>query len=139
MTQRAAGFTLIEVLVAFVIAAMALAMLYEGASGGLFATAIATRTEEAVARARSHLAVVGHGTVIVPGDQSGDDGDGYRWRLSIRQVATAPIARGDQATIARGPHAALYAVTVQIAWRDNGSREVRLDSTAVGQAPPAPP
>jgi general secretion pathway protein I len=134
------GFTLLEVLVAFVIAALALGLLYEGALGGLVATRVAGQVEEATSRARSHLAVVGHGTAISPGDTQGDDGGGYRWRLSIRRTATAPAARGDAVTVARGPHAALYAVTVRISWEgDGGVREVRLDSERVGLAPPAPP
>jgi hypothetical protein len=84
--------------------------------------------------------VVGHGTAIVPGDTQGEDGGGYRWRLSIRRAATAPIARGDPVTVARGPQAALYAVTVWIAWSgDGGTREVRLDSAAVALAPPQAP
>lgn len=130
------GFTLLEVLVAFVIAALALGVLYEGALGGLLATRVAGRTEEAVARARSHLAVIGHGTAIVPGEQVGDDAGGYHWRVSIAGTAVAPIAHGDDAAVARGPHAALYRVTVRISWREDGApREVRLDSERVGLAP----
>jgi general secretion pathway protein I len=134
------GFTLLEVLVAFVIAALALGVLYRGALDGLLATRVSGRVEEAAARAQSHLAAIGHGSAIVPQDAQGDDGGGYRWRMRIRQIGLVPVARGDDATVARGPHAALYAVSVWIIWGEDGGedggRAVRLDSARVGLAPP---
>jgi general secretion pathway protein I len=138
--RRDRGFTLIEVLIALLIAAAALGVLYQGALAGLLSTRVSSHVVEASARARSHLAVVGHGSAIVPGDQEGDDGSGYRWRLSVRQTQVAPVVAGDPVTVARGPHAALYAVTVWIAWQEDGSaREVRLDTERVGLAPQASP
>ena len=134
------GFTLVEVLVAFVIASLALGILYQGALGGLLASRVSGRTEEAVALARAHMAVVGHGTAIVPGERQGHEGGGYDWRLLISRTATAPIAHGDVVAVARGPHVALYAITVLISWQeDGGLREVRLDSEQVGPAPPPTP
>jgi general secretion pathway protein I len=134
------GFTLLEVLVAFVIAALALAVLYQGALDGLLATRVAGRTEDAVTRAQSHLAAVGHGTVVVAGDQQGNDGGGYHWRLLIRPGGIAPLAHGDDAAITKGPHVELFAVTVWISWQEDGTtRDVRLDSERVGLAPPETP
>ncbi len=139
MRRAERGFTLLEVLVAFVIAALALELLYQGALGGLVATHVSARMTEAVSRAQSHLAAIGRGTVIVPGSQEGDDGGGFRWRTLIRRTDLAPLARGDDATVARGPHEALYAVTVWVSWQENGTRAVRLDSTRAAQAPPPAP
>ena len=130
------GFTLLEVLVAFIIAALALGALYQGTLGGLLAARVAGQTQEALSRARSRLAEIGHGAPLRAGEQQGDDGGGYRWRLRIAPIATAPLARGDAATVARGPRAALYAVTVWIGW---DGREVRLDGAAVAAAPPPAP
>jgi general secretion pathway protein I len=127
--RRDRGFTLIEVLIALLIAAAALGVLYQGALAGLLSTRVSSHVVEASARARSHLAVVGHGSAIVPGDQEGDDGSGYRWRLSVRQTQVAPVVAGDPVT-----------VTVWIAWQEDGSaREVRLDTERVGLAPQASP
>ena len=55
-TDRAAGFTLLEALIAFAILALALTALLQGTLSGLHATQAAGRTEEALARARSRLA-----------------------------------------------------------------------------------
>jgi len=84
------GFTLLEVLVAFVIAAMAVAVLVEGVLGGLRSADVAGRYEEAIARARSRLAALG--TNIVAGDTQGDDGGSYHWHLRVAPNASKLIA-----------------------------------------------
>ncbi len=137
---RGRGFTLLEVLVAFVIAALALSALSEGAIGGLHAARVSGRYEEAVSRARSHLAAIGHGMPLAAGEQAGDDGGGFRWRTRIGMVASAPIARGGAAVVEGGSRAVLYGVTVVIAWNDNGTeRQVRLETRRVGSAPASAP
>jgi general secretion pathway protein I len=116
-----AGFTLLEALIAFAILAIALAGLLQGALAGLRATQAAGRMEEALARARTRLAAL-EAMPIVPGDQRGDDGGGFAWRMRI-----VPEARAGGLT--------LYAVTVAIGWRDGGTpREVRLETQRLGPA-----
>lgn len=107
------GFTLLEVLIAFVIASIALAVLYRGAADGLLGSRLAVRTDEAVARARSRLAALCHGPPLAPGEQSGDDGGGYTWRTQISRAATEIVARdgGDQPL-----RADLFAVRVIMLW-----------------------
>lgn len=88
------GFTLLEVLIAFAMASIALAVLYHGTTDGLLGSRLAARTDEAVARARSRLAVLCHGAPLMPGEQSGDDGGGYTWRTQIHRAAAQTVARG---------------------------------------------
>jgi general secretion pathway protein I len=134
-----AGFTLLEVVIAFAIAALALGVLYQGALVGLRSAAIAGRTEEAVSRARSHLAALGHGTPLAPGDQEGDDGGGYRWHTRITTLATARARAGetlDGEEAIRRP-VTLYAVNVAITWRQDGrERQVELDSRRLAVGAP---
>ena len=134
------GFTQLEVLIAFIIAAIALGVLFGGAVEGIRATRVAIGYEEAVARARSHLAA----SSVAPaaGDQNGDDGSGFRWRVQIRLIDRAqpqpPVGgTAEPALLAPRPAPApaadlaigLYAITVWISWREGGqTREVRLDS-----------
>ncbi|WP_205880392.1 type IV pilus modification PilV family protein [Lichenicoccus roseus] len=87
-----AGFTLLEVLVAFVIAALALGVLFQGSIEGLASVRLADRTTEAVSVARSHLAAVGHGIPLQTATQQGEDGNGFRWSLSIRPLTSAVLA-----------------------------------------------
>ena len=77
------GFTLLEVVVAFAIAALALSVLFRAATGGMTAVATAGRYEEAVSRAKSHLAAIGHEGAITEGETEGDDGSGFHWRIRI--------------------------------------------------------
>ena len=62
-----AGFTLLEVIVAFAIASLALVGLFQAGSGGVFAVDTAARAEEALQRAQSHLAAVGRDAALVAG------------------------------------------------------------------------
>jgi general secretion pathway protein I len=128
------GFSLLEVLIAFTIAALALGMLFKAAGGGLASVHIAGRYEEAVSRAKSHLAAIGRDADVVTGDQQGDDGGGYHWHVTIDPVGvtrpppTDPQHQQDPVILT------LYAVTVGIAWRDGAvQREVRLHSQRLGK------
>ncbi len=108
----AAGFTLIEVLVALAIAALGLGALLAAASTGLGNAALADRYLEAVGRAQSRLAAVGITIPLQPGTQSGDDGEGFTWRVSISQ----PVAHANAAETQPAPPAS-YGVEVSISWR----------------------
>lgn len=122
--DAAAGFTLLEVIVAFAIAALALVGLVQAGSGGLFAVDTASRVNRAVERAQSHLAAFGRSGIVTAGVATGIDPDGYRWELRAE-----PIAGG-------GSPIALYDVRVTISWR-NGRRDrsVMLETRRIGPAP----
>lgn len=141
--RRAAGFTLLEVLVALVIAALALGTLFSGAVSGLRSAKLSLDYAEAVARARSHLAVVGIGAPMAAMTQQGDDGDGFDWRLAVRPLSTLTLAGQSGSLAAAGkppPRIALYAVSCVISWtKDGGTRQVELDTERIGPAPPARP
>jgi general secretion pathway protein I len=110
-----AGFTLIEVLVAFVIAIVALSVMVHAAVDGLRGATMSGRYQEAMARARSHLAAVGDAPAA--SDRQGDEGDGFHWHVRIAPITTAALAQHGQAT--------LLAVSVAISW---AGRSVQLDS-----------
>jgi general secretion pathway protein I len=123
------GFTLLEVLIAFAIVAIALSALIKGTSFGLNAVGQSGRYEEALSRARSHLAAVGPDVDRLVGSHTDDDGGGYRWSLDVHPFQThdQPAAAG----AAGGP--ALYAVTVTISWHDGKHvRSVALASERLG-------
>ncbi len=131
------GFTLLEVLVAFLIAALALAGLTQGAAGGLRSARVSGHYQEALSRARSRLAVLG--AAPMPGEQRGDDGGGYAWRVNVTPLATAGRPR-EGVDPPRPGRATLLAVTVRVSWRmDGGEREVVLATERLGLAPPEPP
>lgn len=138
--SREDGFTLLEVLVATVIAALALGVLLQGAVGNLRSVQTSGQYQEAVSRARSHLAALSDGSTLVPGENAGDDGRGFRWKTSIVAISSVPIARGNATDVKSGPQVTLYAMNVIISWQSNGNtRQVRLDSERVGPASAATP
>ncbi len=144
-TARQRGFTLLEVLVAFIIAAIAIAALLQGAGGGLDNARVATHYEEALGRAQSRMALLSAN--LQPGDQQGDDGGGYLWRTSVQPIRSItrldpppPAPAGQPAGQPRPEQTVLYALTVTIAWDMDGSRhQVTLASQRLGivAAPPA--
>ena len=130
------GFTLLEVLVAFVIAALALGVLFRAGLSGVQAAQSASHYEQAIARARSHLTLAVHASPLVAGDWQGDDGGGFVWHLRVAPIASTSV-RPAFAVTPRGSSTfplTLYAVTVRVGWRDGGgAREVRLDTEQIGQ------
>jgi general secretion pathway protein I len=129
-----AGFTLLEVMVAFSIAALAIALLYNGATGGLNATATAAKSQEALSLARSHLAAIGKGEAIAPQETSGTDGDGYSWHLRIREIGSRQMALSDSDTAndTKPTNAILYDVQVRESWEVAGrSHDISLETHRV--------
>ncbi|WP_419758746.1 type IV pilus modification PilV family protein [Acidisoma sp.] len=141
MRREARGFTLLEVLVALVIAGLALGALFSGAVTGMRSARLSLDYAEAVSRARSHLAVAGIGAPLVAGTQQGDDGQGFTWRVTVQPLSTtalrnaSPLAGSTTAT-----RVSLFAVTVVIGWtKDGGHRQVELTTERIGPAPAARP
>lgn len=130
------GFTLLEVLVAFVIVALALGVLFDGVLGGMRAAAVATHTEEALAIARSRLAAAT--SVIHAGSTpqlraQGDEGSGFRWTVQVDAAGSTTLARANSLLggSAGAPQATLYRISVAVAWASDGApRSVRLDGAA---------
>jgi general secretion pathway protein I len=119
------GFTLLEVIVALVIAAMALGVLFRVGGEGMTSVRAADSYDEAVSRARSHLAALGRDPSLLEGDSAGDDGGGYAWHLHVAPIAAAQLEAGQPQPGA--PQHILYAVEVTISWRDQmRPREVTL-------------
>lgn len=128
------GFTLLEVIIALIIAGLAAGALFEAVGTGLHATQTASMYDQAIVRAKSHLVAATHGTKLAPGDSRGDDGGGFHWRLRVVPVASASIRPVGLV----GPRAAtsipivLYGVTVWIGWSDGqATRDVRLETEQV--------
>jgi len=134
-SRNSAGFTVLEVVVALVIAGLALVGLFQAGSGGLFAVDTAARAEEALQRAQSHLAAVGRNAALVEGVSEGDDGGGYRWRLRVQPAAQRQGVGPDGVT---PQNTTLFAVEVAVSWQARGHqravalRTMRLGSPSTG-------
>jgi general secretion pathway protein I len=89
MKRHDAGFTVVEVIVAFAIVTMVLAALYFSIAGAYRGYAQAQVREQTLALARAHLDVIGLEEPLQPGESTGTYETGVVWRLAIEPVETA--------------------------------------------------
>ena len=128
--SRDRGFTLIEVLIAFVIAALALGALVRRPRGqSVPRTPPAAPTRRWLGR--SHTSPCCPGTVLADLDREGDEGDGFHWRIHV--AADGVVAPGRQFISIPPGTVTLYRVAVVVSWSERGrSRAVELDSVRLG-------
>lgn len=124
---RAQGFTLLEVLIALIIFALAFGVLAQTMQTGLRQSQVAEDTATAVLLARSLLSEVGVDVPLAPGMYEGAMEPDFRWQAEVRPAA---IARADQGSM-------LYRVRIRVAWGEIGrEQEVAISSLRIGPAPP---
>lgn len=128
--RNESGFTLLEVTVAFVIAALAIGTMMAGTTTGLRATDRAAKYAEAVSLARSHLSAVGRGEAIAEQDTGGIEGEGFDWHLRVHPIGTRQLALSDTDRANDTPPTAaiLFQIEATESWKDAG-RTRRLTLT----------
>src|ERR1700752_3317787 len=87
---RAAGFALIEVLVAAAVAAVILTVLIRSFVATWSGIGMVRSEVEAMLIARSGLTAVGARHALAPGTQNGTSGR-YSWAVAITKSPTAPV------------------------------------------------
>ncbi len=125
---QARGFTLIEVLVAFVILAVALGVLLQVFSTGLRNARVAEAYTTATLYAESMLAAVGIEEPLAAGETSGEFDDRFRWRLDVQPYE---ISDGDDEAAA----GRAFEVVVTVSWGDEDDpRDVTLTTLRLAPA-----
>ena len=137
--KHARGFTLLEVLLAFVILAAASGLLLGMLSGGLGQVARSRSDTEASLYAQSLLDGVGVLEPIAAGSRDGEFGGGrYRYRLEITEVRDpapappdplAPAAAADDAAAPK-----IYRVGLDVRWGDRPAQQLHI-ATLRARAP----
>ncbi|MEI6737142.1 MAG: type II secretion system protein [Pseudomonadota bacterium] len=89
ITTGVCGFTLLEVLVAFTLLAIAMAVLMQLFSRGVNNADIADRFAKAAMLAESKLASVGVEETLLEGETSGQFDDDTTWQLSVKLYSSA--------------------------------------------------
>jgi len=120
-----AGFTLIEVLVALAILAIAFGFAFRALSGGFDRLDRDQKSADALLLAQSTLARVGHDIALQDSAVAGRTKDDFSWRIE-----TGPY--GDRKGVPPGRLIG-HRVEVTIAWSERHQRrEVRLTSLVLG-------
>ncbi len=126
--QNNRGFTLIEVIIAFVIMALLLGATFDTFSTGLRQAALTGHYAGAVVRAESQLALFDHTETLAVGVTTGRIDPHYTWRTEI-----TPVAQDDAEAPEEDPNRLypyrLYNVALTVFWGEGGdAREVTLRS-----------
>jgi len=133
---RETGFTILEVLAAFVVFAVSLAALLQVFSGGLRDAQLADEYARAVIIAQSRLAGFSASEKLEEGSTSGSE-DRYSWTVA----ATAYDERQENTEADRSKdynlRVRLLRVESKVAWRaaDGRDRDVRLVTLELGTKP----
>lgn len=127
MRKTCQGMTLIEVLVAFIVLSLTMAVIMQIFSGGMRNARLAESYSRAVFLAESKMATVGLERPLAFGEENGLAGEDMQWRVSITP------AEDDATTNAQLLPVRLYRVRVTAAWGDDGrERQVELTSLRLG-------
>jgi general secretion pathway protein I len=128
MRRHSNGFSLLEILVAFVILALALGVLMRVFSGSLNNAAFSERYATAILVAESRLAALGVESPLVAGEAHGEAAGGYQWHSLIEQDAS------DVGVVDVDSRLGLYRVEVTVTWRQgmDRTRQVRLVGLRTG-------
>ncbi len=126
----AAGFTLVEVLAAFVILALALAVLLPGFATGMRSLVTADDYATATLLAQSRLELVGRAEPVQAGASTGAFDERFRWQL---EIAPLPELHADESVPLQA-----YSVVLTVAWEaGSAERTVTLQTLRLG--PPIEP
>jgi len=132
------GFTLLEILVAFVVLAAGVGVLYRTFSAGLRNVDAVAGYSEAISLAAAKLDSLGLEQPLVEGDESGTTEDRrFSWQVAV-QPYTPPDSTPDQPNglIAQNQ---LLRATVTITWNESADhkRSIALSTVRLVGKPPA--
>jgi prepilin-type N-terminal cleavage/methylation domain-containing protein len=127
--RRARGFTLIEIILAVAIFALAAAALFPSFSTALRATAVGDHQVGAVQVARSLLERVGADIPLAAGELAGTTEDGLAWTIVMQPAPLLDPDRADQSPVLP------FSVAVTVA--HESGRPVTLTTLRLAPAPEA--
>ena len=122
------GFTLIEIVVAMTILAVALGALLQIFGTGLRGISVASDRVAAVLLAKSKLAEVGPVLPLDAATSSGNFADRFQWRIDA-----APVELGSQPQPADIAAYSMFAVKVTVEW--DRDRRLMLSTLRLGSHP----
>lgn len=130
------GYTLIEVIVAFAVLALALTLLLGTLSGASRQVRWADDAGRAALHAQSLIDQIGVGEALAPGQRQGDFENGrFHWQLDVapwRDPSQPPA--GDQPQFLSAP--SLLAVSLRVTWGDAANQRLQVSTLRLVQPEP---
>lgn len=121
------GFTLVEIVVAFTLVALALAALLPAFSSGLRSINSSETYLRAVLLARSTVDLVGHEIPLREGDYSGSAGNGFEWEVNVSLLASPASERAVLPEFS----GEIASFRVAVAVLKDGERQVTLETLRI--------
>lgn len=120
------GFSLLEIVVAFTLMALSLAVLMQAFGGGVHLLGNAERLAQAASLAQSQLARVGTEVPLAEGEYQGEWSPDYRWQIKVAPLSLPP-------PLAQHPRWQLFQIEVAVNWVEaSRQRGYRLTTLRVG-------
>ncbi len=128
MNRKQKGFTLIEVVVAFVLLALVMSTAFEIFSAGLARAGRLEERSRALVIAQSRMAAVGVEETLKEGDASGESEDHkYQWMVSVKRTG-----EGEDPSKPAPSVYSLYRIDVRVTWHGADTREQVLALSTLG-------
>jgi general secretion pathway protein I len=122
-SRKDRGFTLLEVIIAFVIMALILGATFDTFSTGFRQAELTGNYAGAVVRAESQMALIGHAEPLTIGVKTGELDRDYTYRVEIN-----PVGEPQPEEAAEAPYR-LYNVVLSVFWgQGDNTRDVTLRS-----------
>lgn len=134
LNARQAGFSLLEILVAFSIMSLSLGVLLRIFAGGGHIAATADEYSRAILTAESLMAGIGIETPLKPGVTQGQLPDGYRWDINVYPYPLDQGLLGGESQIGFKP----YWVELTVEWGDEEDPRA-FNLTSLRLIPDKPP
>lgn len=132
-SARQGGYTLLEVIVAFALLAMALTLLLGILSGSTRQVRQSADAGRAAMFAQSLMDQVGVGERLVAGERDGVFEQGrYRWRLRVAPWRDPAVAASGQPVTVAGPE--LFEITLAMQWGDGPGQRLQLRTLRIAAA-----
>lgn len=128
--SRQQGFSLLEVIAAIAVLAIAFAALMQVAGSSLSLTARANERTQAALRARTLLDSAFVMDPVQEGETEGRFDDTYRWRMNVSRYQLPDVRPADD-----GVSSPIYRLDLDVIWgRDDAERHARFSTLRMGSA-----
>jgi general secretion pathway protein I len=129
-SPKASGFTLLELLIAFVIFALAAGILMQLVAGSLRNARQSSLYTQAALYAQSKLDEIGMGESLKEGSDTGRFDDQFEWVMAVQKQEAPPSQTGAIEAVPID----LYRIDLTVRWRDNPQGKIKESSYATLRA-----